>query len=125
MRGEQSLIGDRRAQPMPPVPPQPAGSRLLLSALSRRILVYLITAVLTIFAALTAVRLAAPPDPYGPVRVETLPGYSPGVSPEPTRVTYDATTGQTMLEVTQPDGGVRRFRVEKEGTTWRVYEDPQ
>lgn len=115
-----------RPEPVPPAPPVRSASRLLEGAGLRRVLVYILAAVLILYAGLTAVRLAAPPDPYGPIRVETLPGYSGTPGAEPTKVTYDAATGHTVLEVTQPDGSVKRFRVTRQGEEgWRVYEAPE
>lgn len=91
----------------------------------RRALVYVIAAVLIIYAGLTAARLALPPDPYGPVRVESLPGYSGTSGAEPTKVTYDARSGHTFLELTEASGAIKRYRVGKETEGWRVYEAPE
>lgn len=78
-----------------------------------------------VYAGLMAVRFALPPDPYGPVRVESLPGYSAAAAAEPTKVTYDAASGHTYLEITETGGAVRRYRVTQDGDGWRVYEAPQ
>lgn len=106
----------------PPRVPQERWARLLEGARLRRALVYVIAAVLIIYAGATAVRLALPPDPHGPVRVESLPGYSGASGGGPTKVTYDAQTGHTFLETTDANGASRRYRVEKETGGWQVYE---
>jgi len=126
MRAEPRLANSRppaggRA-PDPPRTPQERLSRLLGGARLRRLVVYAVAGVLVVYAATTAVRLARPPDPYGPIRVETVPGAPGGSGMEPTRVTYDARTGQTILEMTGDDGSVRRYRVDKEAGGWRVYD---
>ena len=104
---------------------RPGWSRLWQSARLRRAVVYVVATILIIYAGLTAVHLALPPDPYGPIRVETLPGYSGGAGAEPTKVTYDAKTGSTFLEVTEDNGSVKRYRIEKDTAGWRVYSDSQ
>ena len=121
MRAGRPLGSSRSSIRERPRTPEERLSRLLGGARLRRLMVYAIAGVMVLYAATTAVRLARPPDPYGPIRIEALPGAPASSGMEPTKVTYDAKTGQTVLEVTGDDGSVRRYGVSQEGGDWRVY----
>lgn len=91
----------------------------------RRALVYLLAAALALTAALVGVRLATPPDPYGPIRVERLPGAESQEDQARTEVSYDAETDRTTIRVQSPDGTVKRYRVNKSDEQWRIEAEPE
>lgn len=95
-----------------------AGSRFLHSARLRRWLVYALAAALVLLVGGWAARLARPPDPYGEVRVEALPGVSEGAQTEGVR--HDPQTGRTWVDVRERDGGLRSYLIEQENEGPRV-----
>lgn len=107
---------------MPPLPPE-RRSRFLEGAHLRRLVVYVITAVVVIYAAYTAVEWARPPDVVDRITVERLNGYYGRDSDSPTEVKIDPATGHTYVEVDTGEGAARRYRVERDDQGWRVYDD--
>lgn len=92
---------------MRPPPGRLAVIRWLLSARLRRWLVYALAATLAIIVGGFAARLARPPDPYGEVHVEALPGVSEGAHIEGVR--HDPQTGRTWLDVRERDGTLLHY----------------
>jgi len=103
---------------MGPPPGRRASSRFLRSARLRRWLVYALAAALVVIVGGWAARLAWPPDPYGEVHVETLPGLMEGAETEGVR--YDPETGRTWVDVRERDGRVRHYMIEQDGEGPRV-----
>ena len=105
---------------------QPVGrSRAVASARTRRALVYALAVVSVGAAALIAVRLAHPPDPYARVRVERLPGAPSKDVQGETEVGYDAEGDRTLIRVRDADGTVRRYYVDESGGEWRLAPAPE
>ena len=100
-------------------------SRRVASARVRRALVYLLAAALIITAAVFGVRLASPPDPYGPIHVQRIPGVSSQEGAATTEVTYDAQDGRAAISVQEADGTVRRYYVEQLEGEWRINPLPE
>jgi len=107
---------------MSPLPPERT-SRFLEGAQWRRTLVYAATAVAVVYVPVMAVRLAQPPAVDGAIRVEHVPGYRGMSNIDPDRISWDATTGQTFVEMNVGDGAVKRYRVEAHEGGWRVYNE--
>lgn len=82
-------------------------SRWMRSARLRRLLVYALAGALVLIAGAISARLARPPDRYGEVRVEGLPGVSEGARIEGAR--QDPETGRTWLDVREGDGRLRHY----------------
>jgi hypothetical protein len=100
-------------------------SRLFAGARVRKALVYLLAAALALTAAFVGVKLATPPDPYGPIRVERLPGAESQEDQAKIEVSYDAETDRTTISRRSPDGTVRRYRVNKSDGEWRIEAEPE
>ena len=105
----------------PPPPRIPLYHRLMMGAGLRRAMVYVIAAVLVVVAGFYATRLARPDDPYDAVRVE---GVSPGSDQRGAQteaVQWDSEHGRGMADVRESDGVVRRYYMQNDGGSMRVW----